>query len=199
MKKIISIIAILILVSSFMTACFSGPKDTDYLYGWLSEHGTLVDGTCLQYSGTDKNGTKFSLCYDTSYVEKLRWHVHYSTKDTSGRTIITTLFLFNDSDKSLAHISVYGSGAFDDYYRTLEYFHNPAIFTINSPIEHGELDGSTVHVPDSGEALIKEILTLNDICEDRAQKSLCLILDWLKNSFCTTAKMSMSDFGYDNY
>lgn len=199
MKKLFSIIAILILVFSLMTACGVGPKDKDYLYGWLTEHGTLVGGTCLQYSKTDVNGDRFILCYDTNYVEKLRWQVQYSTKDTSGRTIITTLFLFNDSDKSLAHISVYGSGVFDDYHRTLEYFHDPAMFTKNSPIDIGELSGSTVHVPDSEEALIKEVLTLNTICEDHAQKSLCLVLDWLKESFCHTAKMSISDFGYDNY
>lgn len=199
MKKIKTIIAILLLASFLMTTCIGCSKDADYLYDWLLEHGTLVDGTCLQYSETDKSGAKFMLCYDTNYVDKLRWQVQHSTTDSSGRTIITTLFLFSAGKEASSHISVYGLGEYDDYYRSLEYYHNPAIFTKNSPIEQGELSGSTVHVPDSEKALIKEILTLNTICENRAQKSLCLILDWLENTFCPAANMNMSDFGYDNY
>lgn len=214
MKKFVSLIAVLLLVVFCLAACSenpqetgtppvqeteASPKDADYLYDWLTEHGTLVDGTCLQYSGTDKSGTKYTLSYDTSYVDKLRWQVQCSTKDASGRTIITQLFLFYDRNKAMAQISVHGSGAFDDYYRTLEFYHDPAIFTKNSPIEHGDLNGSTVHVPDSDEALIKEVLALNTICEDRAQGGLCSVLDWLKNSFCPAANMSMSDFGYDKY
>ena len=199
MKRILSIIIILILISSLITACGSSPKDADYLYDWLLEHGTLVEGTRLQYSDTDKSGAKFTLCYDTNYVDKLRWQVQHSTTDSSGRTIITTLYLFYNSNKSLSVISVCGSGAFEDYYRLLDYFHNPAKFTRNSPIEIGDFSGSTVNIDNAESNLIAEITEMNNICEDNTQTSLCLILDWLKDSFCPTANMTMSDFGYDNY
>lgn len=199
MKKTISIIAILILTSSLMTACISNSKGADYLYDWLLEHGTLVDGTCLQYSETDKSGAMITLCYDTNYADKFRWHVQRSTTDSSGRTIITTLYLFYDSNKSPSAISVCGSGPFEDYYRTLEYFHNPVNFTRNSPIEIGDFGGSTVNIDNAGPDLTSEIIEMNIICKDNTQASLCLILDWLKDSFCPTADMTMSDFGYDNY
>ena len=175
----------------------SEPKDAEYLYDWLTEHGTLVGGTCLQYSSTDESGIKFTLCYDT--VLGNSFYVNYATKDNYGRTITTKLFLFADGKEAYSHISVYGIGKYSDYYRSLEYSHNPAIFTKNSPIERGELSGSTVHVPDSEKALVKEILELNTICEDLAQKNLCAILDWMKESFCQTSNMTMTDFGYNNY
>lgn len=212
MKKIVSLIAVLLLVVFCLTACSEHvhgtgthstqaiKKGADYLYDWMTQHGTLVGGTCLQYSDTDESGKEFTLCYDTGYVEKYRWQMRCITTDTTGHTIITTLYCHPtwpfDRESS---ISVYGCGKYEDYYRSLQFYHDPEKFTKNSPIECGELGGSTVHAPDSEEALIKEILTLNDICEDRAQTNLCLILDWLKNSFCPTAKMSMSDFGYDKY
>ena len=199
MKKIISIITIIILVSSFMTACTSPPKDADYLYEWLSEHGTLVDGTCLQYSGTDENGAKFLLCYDTNYVDNLRWRVEYSTIDILGHTINTQLFLFYDDTKAVSRIYVYGSGTFDDYYCGREYSHKPEKFTKNSPIEEEDYLGSTVNINEVGKDVLSEIYNMNTVCESCAQKNLCMILDWLKNSFCPTAKMSMSDFGYKNY
>ena len=212
MKKFVSLMDVLMLFVFCVVACTENthvtvaptvqeteatPKDADYLYNWLTEHGTLVGGTCLQYSSTDKSGTKFTLCYDTNYVEKLRWRVEYSTKDSSGRTVITTLYLFPDDKEASSHISVFGLGKYEDYYRSLEFYHDPAKFTKNSPIEIGELSGSTVHVPDAEKTLISEILALNTICEDRAQGSLCSVLDWLKNSFCPAANMSMSDFGYE--
>lgn len=177
----------------------SEPKDVDYLYDWLTEHGTLVDGTILQYSETDSNGNEFILRYNTNYVESLRWQVSCSTKDDLGRTVITTLYLFPDDKEASSHISVFGLGKYEDYYRSLEFYHDPAKFTKNSPIEIGELSGSTVHVPDAEKTLISEILALNTICEDRAQGSLCSVLDWLKNSFCPAANMSMSDFVYEKY
>lgn len=187
------------------------PKDKDYLYNWLTEHGTLVDGTSLQYAGTDENGNRFTLCYNTSNVEKFMWQVYYSTKDTSGRTIATTLFLFSDSDKSQASISVYGAGTFDDYYRDFAFYHNKNTFAKNSPIERGNHGGSTVtqniFIPGQGPATIVDdtpglqtmLNRMDSICENNAQKNLCLILDWLKESFCKTAKMKMSDFGYNRY
>lgn len=187
------------------------PKDKDYLYNWLTEHGTLVDGTSLQYSETDANGDRFILCYSTSNVEKRMWQVHYSTKDTSGRTIETTLFLFSDSDKSQASISVYGAGTFADYYRDFAFHHNKNTFTKNSPIERGNHGGSTVtqniFIPGQGPATIVDdtpglqtmLNRMDSICENNAQKNLCVILNWLKESFCKTANMKMSDFGYNRY
>lgn len=214
MKKFVSLIAVLLIVSSCLVACSKTPKETvsptaqeteatpkdaDYLYDWLTEHGTLVGGTCLQYSGTDASGTKFTLCYDTSYVDKLRWYVQYTTTDASGRTIVTQLFLFCDDANAMSRISVYGYGTFDDYYRGMEYSHKPKTFTKNSPIEHEDSYGSTVNINKVGKDVIAEVHKMNTICEDNAQKNLCLILDWLKDSLCTTASMKMSDFGYDRY
>lgn len=218
MKKITSIIAILLLAFSLFSACNNvqqtvgdTPKDADYLYDWLTEHGTLVGGTCLQYSETDANGDRFILCYDTNYVEKLRWQVQYTTKDASGRTINTQLFLFYVGNNSPAEISVHGTGEFDGYYRYMEYSINPQKFTNNSPIAMGNCDGSTVvrdvfiagqgptTVVDDKEGLQDELDTMDRECEDLAQENLCLTLDWLKDSLCPTANMKMSDFGYDKY
>lgn len=206
MKKVISIFVVILLVSSLLSACDNGahetkdtPRDAGYLYDWLTEYGTLVDGTCLQYSEKDADGNAFILCYNTNYVEKLRWHVQYTTTDASGRAINTQLFLFYEGNNVPARTTVFGADSFEDYYRTLEYFHAPAQFTHNSPISIGELDGSTVHVPDSDRALVEEILTMNTICEDNAQKNLCVILDWLKDSLCPAANMKISDLGYDKY
>jgi hypothetical protein len=226
MKKFVSLIAVLLLVVFCLSACSenpqetgtlpiqeteASPKDADYLYNWLTEHGTLVGGTCLQYSATDSSGIKFTLCYDTNYVEKLRWQVQYITSDDSGRTINTQLFLFYDGSKTPVNISVDGSGCFYGYSRYMEYSINPQNFTNNSPIDMGNCDGSTVvrdvfipgqgstTVTDNKEGLQAELDTMDRICKDRAQKSLCVILDWLENTFCPTANMTMADFGYEKY
>lgn len=196
MKKVASIISLFLVSITILSAC--GPtKDADYLYDWLTEHGTLVNGTRLEYSYMYEPGSEITLCYDTAMGNS--FYVNYTIKDYFGRKVITKLFLFSDSKEAPSCISVYGIGEYSDYYRSLEYYHAPALFTKNSPIERGELGGSTVHVPDSEKALITEILALNTICEDRAQTSLCRILDWLENTFCPAAKMSMSDFGYEKY
>ena len=206
MKKTISIIAIFLLSIFVLSACDIGsislgekPKDADYLYEWLTEHGTLVSGTRLQYFGTNSKGERFSLCYDTNLSEKSRWYVTYETEHILGYKIETKLFLFSEDSKTYAHITTSGIGDYSDYYRSMEYSHKPKSFTKNSPIEQGELSGSTVHVPDSDNELVRQIHDMNTICENNAQKSLCQVLDWLKESFCSTAKMKMSDFGYGSY
>ena len=225
MKKFVSLIAVFLLVASCLAACSRNPqetvaptvqeteatpKDEDYLYDWLTEHGTLVDDTCLQYSGTDASGTKFTLCYDTEYVEKLRWRVQYGINNPARRTT-TTLYLFCDFEETFSNITVSGSGAFSGYYRSLEYYHDPTKFTHNSPIEIGEYDGSTVvrevWVPGQGlttkvdptEGLQEQLDIMDNACRENAQKNLCKILDWLKDSFCPTANMTMTDFGYEKY
>ena len=206
MKKKFYIIFIFLLCTLILSSCDIGsislgekPKDADYLYDWLAENGNLVGGTCLQYSGTNAKGDRFSLCYDTDLPEKSRWYVSYETEHIFGYKIETKLFLFSESKKTYVYISASGRGDYSDYYRSMEYSHNPKSFTKNSPIERGELSGSTVHVPDSDKSLVQEIIALNTICEDNAQKNLCTILDWLEASVCQTANMEMSDFGYDKY
>lgn len=174
-------------------------RNEDYLYDWLTEHGTLVEGTCLKYSEITSKGDRFSLCYDTNRTENRRWYVTYETEHILGYTIKTELILFWDNEKAPVYITVSGCDSFADYYRSMEYSHRPAVFTKNSPIERGEISGSMIHVPDSDKELVRQILDMSAICENNASKNLCLILDWLKDSFCPTAKMSMSNFGYNNY
>lgn len=211
MKKLIAVIVILILVSSLMTACSDNSKDSDYLYDWLTEHGTLVDGTCLQYAEIGTDGARFALCYDTNYGDNREWYVKYIVTDNTNRTVETQLTLFWDGSITPVWITVYGSDDFDDYYRCMEYFHTANKFTPNSPIERGDFSGSTVvrdifvagqgptTITDDTEGLPDELDKMDRECETHAQESLCLILDWLKNSFCPLAKMRMSDFGYKSY
>ena len=104
-----------------------------------------------------------------------------------------------------------GSGTFDGYYRSMEYYHKPNTFTQNSPIERDGLNGSEVTndvfisgqgpttVIDDTPGLQDQLNRMDAICEENAQKNLCVILDWLMDSFCPTANMKMSDFGYDRY
>ena len=218
MKKAISIFAIFLLIIATLSACDIGnnkpseaPKDADYLYGWLTEHGTLVDGTSLQYSEIDATGVKFSLCYDTNYVDSYKWHVLYTASDDAGRPVTTRLTLFWRGSNTPAEITVTGSGDFDGYYRSMEFSHDSQRFTDNSPISMGSYDGSTVvrdefkadegptTIVDDKEGLQDELDTMDRKCNDLAHGSLCAILDWLKESFCPTANMKMSDFGYDKY
>lgn len=217
MKKLVSVFTVLLLVLSCLSACSAGvqetiptqvqkteaapkdAKDADYLYDWLTEHGTLVGGTCLQYSETNSKGVRFSLCYDTNRTGNSRWYVTYKTEHISGYTIETKLILFWEKNKTPADITVSGFGSYTDYYRSMEYSHNSKAFTNNSPVETEDFYGSTVNIDNAEKDLIAEIQTMNTICEENAQKSLCFILDWLKESFCSTAKMTMSDFGYDSY
>ena len=199
MKKTISIIFVLILITSSMTACVGAPKDADYLYNWLTEHGTLVSGTRLQYSGTNSEGERFFLCYDTNRTENRKWYVTYETEHILGYKIETELVLFCEDSKTSMYITAWGRDNYSEYHRIREYSHKPKVFTKNSPIEYEDSYGSTVHVPDAEKNLISEVSALDTICSKNAQKNLCTILDWLKESFCPTAKMKMSDFGYDNY
>jgi hypothetical protein len=218
MKKAISIFAVFLLVFATLSACDIGnnkpveePKDADYLYDWLTEHGTLVDGTRLQYSETDATGVNFSLCYDTNYVDSHKWYVLYTANDDAGRTVTTRLTLFWRDSNTPAEITVTGSGDFDGYYRSMEFSHDPQRFTNNSPIDIGNYDGSTVvrdvfiagqgpaTVVDDKEGLQDELDTMDSNCKNLAHGSLCAILDWLKESFGPTANMTMSNFGYDKY
>ena len=190
---------------------WSQAKDDNYLYDWMANNGTLIDGTYLQYSETDTNGTTFSLRYDPNLTENRRWYVACTHVSSSGYTIATTLILFWEKPNTPVSISVFGSGRFDGYRRSLEYSHNSNEFTSNSPIKKERYSGDTVvkdifiagqgptTITDKTEGLQAELDNMDRICSTNAQKSLCLILDWLKNSFCSEANMKMSDFGYENY
>lgn len=210
--KFVLIIMIIFLVLPTLSSCKSTQKrDADYLYDWLTQHGTLVNGTCLEYTGMGKDGTTFSISYNTVFVEAYRWNVWSTSTDSSRRTIDTRLVLFGDSKEASCEISVSGSGTFDAYARCLDFYHVPTIFTNKSPIEMGMSDGSTVvyeifkagqgpvTIVDDTEGLQEELNTMDDICYDNAHKNLCEILDWLKDSFCARADMTMSDFGYEKY
>ena len=210
MKKYVSLVMVILLVISCLTACGKSKgkdadKGADYLYDWLTEHGTLVDGgTCLQYSEIAANGAEIALYHSTPD----EWYVTYKVLDDSGYTVVTRLTLFGNASKAHANITVSGFGDFDAYWRCMEYFHNPKRFTRNSPIEQGAFSGSEVRVDVSVNAqgnytivdeLASEMLMMNSKCEELAHERLCFILDWLKDSFCPTANMTMSDFGYNNY
>ena len=220
-KRLLIVISVLLVIflstfgiySLFKHQRSSGfpDKSTENLYNWLTEHGTLVDGTCLQYSETDSYGNEIILCYNTNYVKDLRWQIRYIKTDSSQRTITTTLFLFSGSKKYLSEISVHGFGIFSNYFRSMEYYHIPSTFTKNTPIEQKSFTGSQVTndifisgqgpttVVDNTPGLQDQLNNMDKICKDNAQQNLCVILDWLKDSLCPTVKMSMSDFGYNKY
>lgn len=159
-------------------------KDKNYLYKWMTEHGTLVDGTILQYSDTDTGGNKYTLYYNPNKIEQCRWYVEYEPAKgiLYSRYVWLTLFGGEKSEEVwITFTSQSGNQTRMAYYHTLD------SFTRNAPVEFGE-----TYCTDSSD-------NAQSLCEQSAQLDLCKILDWLKNSFCPATDMTMADFGYPMY
>jgi hypothetical protein len=148
----------------------------------MTEHATFVNSTELQYSDTDSKGNKYTLCYsDGPYIE-----YEANKKNTSfPRTVSYSLFQDEKTATTLIHVT----NPFEDNVTTMRFYHTPAIFTRNSPIHLGDV--SKYGSNDWGNA--------QTMCENYAHPDLCAILDWLKNSICPAADMTMADFGYPMY
>ena len=167
------------------------PKDETYLYEWMTEHGTLADGTILQYTDTDSSGNRFTLIYDPSRAKQARWYIDYENSDkTSFKRSVRNLSLFDFDGSMSTYIKVVNVSDPERPTTEMPFWHNVSDFTRNSPVVLG----------DPSEYFSTEWWgTTRTMCEDYAQPDLCVILDWLKNEFCPTANMRMSDFGYGSY
>ena len=186
-------------------------KDETYLYEWMTKHGTLIDGSKLQYADYS-NETKFILCYDNvTYVDSMKWYVECIKPEEAGYRTKIHVTLYWKDQHSPASITVSRTIKYRGYTRSLKYFHSPETFVVNGPISPEEYYGSTVsdevYMPNEGIVTIiddtlglqSELDKMDWKCSSQAQSGLCEILDWLKNEFCPTANMRMSDFGYDSY
>jgi hypothetical protein len=205
------VVTVAIAVGSFL-AYIKRPKDEAYLYEWMTENASLIDGTRLQYTDTQKNGSKFTLNYDTyNYVESMKWYIEYDIPEREGYCTTVHVTLYWEDNECPATITVSGTGNLDGYNRTLKYSHNPESFTRGSPIKTNSYSGSTVPTDgnfpelagssflDSERLLQAKLEYMDQKCSILAHSSLCKVLDWLNESFCPEANMSISDFGYSSY
>lgn len=209
---ILSGILVTALIVSILSICIlSKSKDEAYLYEWMNEHGTLIEGARLQYADYCSDGSIFSLNYDTvNYVDRMKWYVEYIAPAKDGYRIKVRVTLYWDESDSPVLITVSGSPGFEGYSRSLEYSHLPKTFTENSPIKRVEFSGSTVAqevyngkeyvtIYDDKKGLQWELDKMDQKCTIYAQYGLCKALDWIKEVLCPAADMSMSDFGYEAY
>lgn len=191
---LISIFAVLSVVAIAVSAFViydNRPKDEAYLYEWLTEHGTLVNGSVLQYTDTDSDGNKFTLIYDPSRAKQARWYINYENSNNSQFSrSIRKLSLFATGTSADAYIRVDQIGGQEPDTTEMIFWHTPANFMRNSPVVLGDVSEYT--------STTWWGVTRN-LCENYAQTDLCIILDWLQNSFCQEANMKMTDFGYDAY
>ena len=214
-KVLLVVVAILLSITvaaGSLWAYSKRPKDETYLYEWMTKNASLIDGTRLQYTDTQKNGSKFSLNYDTyNYVDRMKWYIQYDIPEREGYYTTVHVTLYWDNKECPSTITVSGTGKLEGYSRTLEYSHNPDGFTRGSPIKINSYDGSTVptdgNIPElSGSSLLGleralqlKLDYMDQKCSILAHSSLCKVLDWLQNEFCPTANMKISDFGYTSY
>lgn len=156
-------------------------KDENYLYKWMTEHGTVTGGTVLEYYDYNDTG-RYTLIYDPSRPEQCRWYIDYSGKTGLFSHSISYAALFPKDDTATTLLTVS-----DQYNETtgIEFSYTPSTFTRNSPVVYERFtSGSTYYV---------------NRCKIHAQRDLRTVLDWLQNSFCPAAGMTMADFGYPMY
>lgn len=210
-KKSIFVLVLLasvcVVILAVLWIALNKPKGSEYLHEWMLEHGVLVGGTQLQYTDYYSDGTKFVLCYDNNKIDSQKWYVECSYPETSYCDTTVKLTLFWEGEDSPGRVVACGTGNIDEYYRYLEFTHTPAMFASNSPITVTETGGSTAPIgseqenvfTDDGLSLRYQLLKLDARCSACSQAGVCKILDWLKESFCPEADMSMDDFGYTSY
>lgn len=183
-------------------------KDEDYLYQWLTENGTLLDGTILHYTVQGPGNTLFTLAYDTrNYGDDFKWYIEsYTPVINCMRTKVhVTLFWDSqdnpvwDSTESPAWIRVTGAEYLEGYGYELAYCHSPQTFTSNSPVKHGNFKEYLASDIDPLSAKGIAYSKMRSTCYSESQATLCQLLDWLKDSFCPVADMTMADFGYPMY
>ncbi|MBO7250849.1 MAG: hypothetical protein J6V42_06205 [Clostridia bacterium] len=150
----------------------------EILYNWLVENGELRDGTDLLYFSGD-------FFIKTSVSKKIE--VFYSKGNVGNYTVSFSLPLLSNEKNVTLLITLKKS--IDTY--IFECIHTPETFQKNIPLTYEKLSSTNTNRGDNKIA--------KDFAQECSHTALAEILEWLENTVCKPAGLTLSDLGYKAY